>query len=74
MAFQAVVEYEFFFVGDYDDALYSQSPYGDDTTLKGVIINAVNKEKDFLVRFPKVNRIAQQITYNNKYFKVVLDR
>lgn len=65
--------YEFEFVGDFSEEVYGKYENPSEG-LKAVIMGAILKEKEFLVRFPKVNRIAQLVTYEDTTFKVCLDR
>lgn len=67
------IAYEFNFVGAYDEAVFMQSPFARDT-LRPKVQAAVQNEANFLVRFPKVNRIAQQVEDQGQYFKVILTR
>jgi hypothetical protein len=65
--------YEFVFVGVYDETAFMQSPYARDT-LRPKVQGAVETEQRFLQRFPRVNKISQQVEDQGQYFKVSLSR
>jgi hypothetical protein len=65
--------YEFNFVGAYSEDVFMASPYARDT-LRPKVQAAVDTEVRFLARFPKVNKIAQQVEDQGQYFKVILTR
>jgi hypothetical protein len=63
--------YTFEFTDIYDETIFSACPFATDT-LRTKVQNAVTVQQTFLKRFPKVNKIAQQVYDNGEYFKVVL--
>jgi hypothetical protein len=65
--------YQFEFTSVYDEAIFMASPYARDT-LRPKVQAAVDNEARFLTRFPRVNKIAQQVEDQGQYFKVLLGR
>jgi hypothetical protein len=75
MSTTATILYTFEFTGDYNESIFAAAPtqYVRDS-LRTKVIAAVDTEKRFLVRFPRVNRVAQQVEDLGEYFKVILNR
>lgn len=65
--------YEFSFIATYDETIFMASPYARDS-LRTKVQAAVDNEIRFLSRFPKVNKIAQQVEDQGQYFKILLSR
>lgn len=65
--------YEFKFVGDFNNLVFAEYENPSDG-LKAIVLGAIAKEKEFLMRFSKVNKITQLITYDDIPFKVSLHR
>lgn len=67
--------YTYNFIANYDEAIFAAAPaeYVRDT-LRAKVQAAVETEQRFLVRFPRVNKVAQQVEDLGQYFKVTLSR
>jgi hypothetical protein len=65
--------YQFEFTSSYNETIFMASPYARDT-LRPKVQAAVDNEARFLTRYPRVNKIAQQVEDQGQYFKVLLGR